>query len=915
MDVVHFSTWVRGLGTRMGVRGAVWWLGGAVAVVGGAPQALPGQSPEKAAVATAAGTRAAPPSLPAHRLGGAEPRIDGLLDEADWAAAAVARDFVVFEPDEGARPSQRTEVRVLYGAEAIFVGIRAFDSAPDSIVAQLARRDDRPHSDWVDVVIDSYHDRRTAFRFGVNPAGVKSDGYMYDDVQEDDAWDAVWEVATQTDEEGWTAEFRIPYSQLRFDGAARQTWGINFARFVARHMERSLWAPISKGDGALVSRFGELEGLRDLSPPARVEVMPYSLLRMEAAPGSAADPFHDPRDLSSAAGADVKYGITTDLTLDLTINPDFGQVEADPAQVNLTAFETFLPERRPFFAEGSNIFAFRFSEGDGDMASEGLFYSRRIGRAPRGRARGAAYADAPERTRILGAAKLSGKTRSGWSIGLLHALTAQENAQTADASGPLGDQLVEPAGHHGMARLVRDFRDGRSAVGVISTWTARDRSGAAALDLHDRAYTGGIDARHRFGDDRFMFQGYLLGSTVRGSAEAVARTQRSPARYFQRPDAGHTEFDPGRTSLGGWAASALFGKLAGGFWRFAGGGMARSPGFDSNDLGFMRETDFVSPFVWVAYQHYQPTEHLRSWSVNFNAWTPYSLGGEAFQKGANVNGNVTFKNFWGAYAGAMRESSGLSNASLRGGPMLRRDPSWGGWFGMWTDSRKALQVEAGGNWGVNPDTDSHRFGADGNLRWRPSSRATISAGPFVNWTDEGVQWVGRFPVAGDSDLADTGLEANDYLFGRLNQTTAGLTARADWTFSPTLSLQLYAQPFVSAGRYDDFRRVEEPRAERFADRFAPVGTRADGEGSLLADIDGDGSEEAFRRPDFSFKQLRSNAVLRWEYRPGSTLFVVWSQGRDHYSRDGAFSFRNDLGTLFDQPGSDVFMVKLSYWLG
>lgn len=875
----------------------------AAAMLGETPPTLLGQSPESGTEARSDGTAVAPPSLEAYRLGGAPPTLDGLLDEPDWEAAMVAEGFVVFEPNEGEAPLQKTHARVLYGEEAVYVGIRAFDSSPDSIVAQLARRDDRPHSDWVDVVIDSYHDRRTAFRFGVNPAGVKSDAYMYDDTNEDESWDAVWDVATRTDDQGWTAEFRIPYSQLRFDGAAQQTWGINFARFIARHMERSLWAPISRGDGALVSRFGDLEGLSNLSPPARVEVLPYSLFKMAAVPGSNADPFYDARDFSSAVGADVKYGITTDLTLDVTVNPDFGQVEADPAQVNLTAFETFFPERRPFFVEGSNFFAFRFSEGDGDMASEGLFYSRRIGRAPRGRVSGAMYADSPERTRILGAAKLSGKTRAGWSLGLLHVLTGRETALTADESGPLGDQMVEPSAQYGMVRVSKDFRDGKSAVGMVSTWTLRDGAAAEALELHSDAWTFGADARHRFGQDRYFVSGYLLGSTVRGSADAIARTQRSPARYFQRPDAEHTDFDPARTSLSGWAGSAVVGKISGGYWRFATGAMARSPGFDSNDLGFMREADFVSPFVWVGYHHYQPTEHLQRWNLNLNAWAPLSFGGEAFQRGANLNGSFTLHNFWGGYTGLMRETAGLSSASLRGGDMLRVDPSWGGWFGFWSDSRKALQIEAENNWGVSPDTDSWRYGTSVSLRWRPSSRATVSAAPFVDWQRDRTQWVGRF------DLDDP-----HYMFAHLEQTTAGITARADWTFSPTLSLQMYAQPFVSAGAYREFKQVENPRAEAYAERFAPVAVRTGG-GELFADIDGNGTAESFGNPDFNFKQLRSNVVLRWEYRPGSTLFAVWSQGRDHYSPQGTFSFGSDLGTLLNQRSEDVFILKLSYWIG
>ena len=869
----------------------------------GAPKPLMGQELDKSTETAPNGLSAPRPTLQAHRLT-TPPTLDGLLTEPDWAAARIATSFTVFEPNEGAAPSQRTEARVLFGDEAIYIGIRAFDTAPDSIVARLARRDERAHSDWVDVVIDSYHDRRTAFRFGVNPAGVKVDGYMFDDTEEDDSWDAVWDVATHTDERGWTAEFRIPYSQLRFDGAAQQTWGINFARFIARHLEMSLWAPISRGDGALVSRFGDLEGLRDLSPPTRLEVMPYSVVRMERSPGSTADPFHDPHDYSSSVGADLKYGLTTDLTLDVTINPDFGQVEADPAEVNLTAFETFFPERRPFFVEGSGIFAFRFSEGDGDMAREGLFYSRRIGRPPQGRVRSAAYQESPDGTRILGAAKLSGKTRSGWSLGLLHAVTGQAKARLADGAGTIREQAVEPAAQYGMARVSRDFREGRSAVGMISTWTRRDSGPAAELALHQGAYTGGIDARHRFGGDRFIVTGYLLGSTVRGSEAAIARTQRAPARYYQRPDGDHTLYDPTRTSLSGWAGSATLAKISGGYWRFATGAMARSPGFDSNDLGFMRETDFVAPFVWVGYQRFRPTEHFQNWRLGANAWAPYSFGGEGYQKGVNLNGGFTLNNFWGGFAGVMRQSAGLSNTALRGGPMLRQDPSWGGWFGFQSDSRKQLQLEVQNNWQLSPAKHSWSYGSRASFRWRPSSRATLAAGPFVNWRQEDLQWVARF---------DT--ESPNYIFAELGQTTAGVTTRVDWTFSPTLSLQAYAQPFVSAGDYGNLRRITDPRAHAYADRFAHVEAAAGEDGTVTTDIDGDGTTETFPNPDFNFKQFRSNVVLRWEYLPGSVLFAVWSQGRDHFAPTGDFSLGEDLGALFGQPGEDVLMVKLSYWVG
>ena len=814
---------------------------------------------------------------------------------------------MVFEPNEGMPPSQNTEARVLYGAEAIYVGIRAFDAAPDSIVTRLARRDERPHSDWVDVVIDSYHDKRTAFRFGVNPAGVKNDSYMFDDTNEDDSWDAVWDVATRTDDQGWTAEFRIPYSQLRFDGAAQQTWGINFARFIARHLERSLWAPISRGDGALVSRFGDLVGLRDLSPPTRLEVLPYSLVRMESAPGSAADPFYDPSDFSSTVGADVKYGLTTDLTLDVTINPDFGQVEADPAQVNLTAFETFFPERRPFFVEGSGIFSFRFSEGDGDMASEGLFYSRRIGRPPQGRVQSSGYSDAPDRTRILGAMKLSGKTSSR--------LVARRPARAHGTGGGAPRQRRQRVQRPG-GRATRPVRHGPGEQGLprgqerrgddLHVDGAATRPVAGALDLHSGAYTGGIDARHRFGDDRFIVSGYLLGSAVRGSAGGDRPHSALPGPLLPAPRCGTRRVRPdahltGRLGGFGDPGQDLRGLLA--LRDRRDGSLARLR-LQRSRLHAGRRLRGRRSYGSATSTSGQPSTCSAGTSTSTRG-PPTASGERPYSKGANANASFTLNNFWGGYIGVMRQSEGLSNTMLRGGPMLLRDHSWGGWYGFWSDSsRKQLQFEAGNNWQARPESGSWSYGADANVRWRPSPRATISAGPFVSWRKEDLQWVGRF-----------GAEVPNYIFAELSQTTAGITARADWTFSPNLSLQVYAQPFVSAADYNAFKRITDSRAPAYADRFAHMGTADGGDGNLLADIDGDGAAEPLRNPDFNFKQFRSNVVLRWEYQPGSALFLVWSQGRNHYAQTGDFSFRDNLDTLLGEPGQDVFMLKLSYWLG
>lgn len=829
--------------------------------------------------------------------------VDGFADEAVWSSAQVATDFVQFQPAEGEPATERTTAQVVYGTDALYVYLRAYDSDPAEVVGQLTRRDQDSYSDLLGVVIDSYFDRRTAFHFAVNPLGVKHDIYRFDDTEEDSGWDAVWDVATRRTEDGWAAEFEIPYSQLRFRNASDQTWGINFIRDIARRQEVAVWAPTAQSDGAIVSRFGELRGLRGLESMNRMEILPYTVASLERAPGDPGDPFYSPNATFGAAGVDVKYGVTSDLTLDVTVNPDFGQVEADPAQVNLSQFETFLPERRPFFLEGSSIFNFSIALGDGDGANESLFYSRRIGRAPQGRADpGDGYVDVDDQSTILGAWKLSGKTAGGWSIGVMHALTAEENATVALPTGQRTEQSVEPLSNYGVLRLQKDFRDGRSAIGVIGTGLVRDAGVADALELRSRAVTGGVDFRHRFAGERFQVDGYVLGSHVTGSEAAIERTQRSPARYYQRPDAGHVTYDPTRTSLSGASANIGVRKFSGGYWRFGTGVQARTPGFETNDVGFLNEADFISTWGWIGYHRNDEHGPFRNWGLNLNGWTVRDWDGNRTGRGGNVNFNGQFKNFWYAYGGVNRDLSTLSDAVLRGGPLYRRPASTNFWTGFGTDSRKAVQFNFN-SWGnVRPESDSHTYQLSPNVRVRPSGRATFNVGTFVTRNVQDAQWV---------SLIET--DESHYLFGRIDQTTVGVTARVDFAFTPTLSLQLYAQPFVSAGAYDDFKQVADPLADQYEGRFTGVPASATDDG-YEADLDGNGSLESFRNPDFNVSQFRSNAVLRWEYRPGSALFLVWSQGRDTFAPDGSFDLGRDMRDLFRSSAGDVFLVKFSYWM-
>jgi hypothetical protein len=847
--------------------------------------------------------RATVPSLQAVRIEGTPPHIDGDLSDPAWRRAMVARDFVQVEPREGAPASERTEARVLYDDEALYVGIRAYDAHPDSIVGQLTRRGQQSYSDVLHVLVDSYADRRTAFRFTVNPLGVQTDAYHFDDHREDEGWEAVWEVATQIDSLGWTAEFRIPLSQLRFPRVEEQTWGINFGREIARRGELSVWSPFSAQERARVSRFGRLTGLRELRPGARMELLPYTAANLARSPGEADDPYWRRSDAGIDAGLDLRMGIMRNLTLDATVNPDFGQVEADPARVNLTAFETFLPEQRPFFQEGAGIFRFGIGLGDGDGENQTLFYSRRIGRAPQGSPpAGAEWADAPSRTRILGAAKVSGQPGRGWSVGGLGAVTGEARARVT-TDGVEERIAVEPRTTYGVGRVQRDLREGESAVGAIATLTHREGAAADRLALRRDGYAGGVDFRHRFREGTMELRGYLLGSHVSGSRDAIARTQGSSARYFQRPDAPHLEMDTLATSLAGWSGTLELWKMGGGPWKFAALTQARSPGFEVNDLGFMPQADYVTQAGFVGYFHNEPGAYLRTWNLNTNVFGSWSFGGERTGGGGNVNGSLTTNGHLGLYGGVNVNPGALDPRLLRGGPAMRTESGWNGWAGVNSDGRRDLQASWHTNWSVRPESDSWSLDLSPSVRWRPSGSITLRGGPFLNRRVEDRQWVAGVQAG----------EERHYLFGRMDQTTAGMNLRADMALTPRLSLQLYAQPFMSSGEFSRFKRVSDPRADRYEDRFQPLHVVPEG-GRYHVDLDGNGEAESFAAPHFERMQFRSNAVLRLEYRPGSTLYVVWAQSRDHVGDEGRFRVGDGIDTLFSAPPENVFMVKMSHWL-
>jgi hypothetical protein len=835
------------------------------------------------------------------------PQVDGRLEDEAWENAVFMSDLIQRDPHEGEPPSERTEFAVVYSDAAIFVGVRAFDSEPDRVKGQLTRRDVMSPSDWIAVAFDSYLDRRTAFVFVVNPAGVKVDIFYFDDNSEDDSWDAVWDVGTSRDSLGWIAEFRIPFSQLRFPERDTHTFGFQVYRQIDRLNEELFWRLPPKDQSGFVSLFGDLEGIEGIEPPRRLEVIPYVAGRGLRAPAVEGDPFRTGREQDGRIGGDLSFGVTSNLTLNATINPDFGQVEADPAVVNLSAFETFYPEKRPFFNEGIDVFRFPIGLGDGDGGNEQLFYSRRIGRRPQGWAdKRGGYAETVPVTTILTAAKLSGKAPSGWTMGLLGALTAEEKANVVDSQGNPHEDVVEPRSGYFVGKLARDYRGGLTQVSVFGTGVVRDLPDNVDY-LRSDAWAGGIRWSHRFRNDTYSFNGWLAGSHVRGSEEAVERTQHSSARYYQRPDAEHLTLDPTRTSLSGLQGQFIFGKHAGGSWRFSTGLDTRSPGFEVNDAGFQQDADRTIYYVWGGYRQLQPGSLVRRSNLNFNAWTAWDFGWDRVSTGGNVNGGFTLLNYWGGYAGIGYDHEALSTGALRGGPAIIRPASVNAWTGFYSDDRKALRGGGGVNFSPVNESGSWRYSVHVNLSWRPTAYLDLIGAPGLS------RRLNTWQYLQESEALGT----DHYVFGELEQTTVSTTFRANATFTPDISLQIYAEPFVSTAAYDGFKEVSDPRAPHFDDRFHvyTADELIEEDGDYSVDLDGSGEADiSIGNPNFTYISFRSTVVLRWEYRLGSTLFLVWQHGREDANDDGTFRVGSNLDTMFRIAPTNMFVLKLNYWL-
>ncbi len=837
------------------------------------------------AAATAAAQqppRPAAPSATAARAVRAErpPRIDGRDDDPVWRIAPKYSGFRQFQPRVDVNPSFATEFQVAYDDKNLYVFVRMFDPHPDSIMHALSRRDVRGPSDQIKLLIDSYGDKRSGFEFAVNPDGVKRDYAMSNDTQEDDSWNGVWDAATRVDSLGWTAEFRIPLSQLRYAPSESNTFGFGIWRDIERYNERDSWPLWSPTRNGIVSQLGALVGLAGISRDRRLELTPYAVTK------NVERTFADSRlgrNQQVTAGGDLKLALTPNVTLDATINPDFGQVEADPAVVNLTAFETFFAERRPFFIEGTGLYQFALNcyIVVDCSTNEGLFYSRRIGRSPSLRD---IYGDATTATStpIAAATKLTGRTKDGLSFGVLDAVTP--------AVKGLNDATVEPLTNYGVLRAVQDFRGGDAGVSVIATAVNRSLDALTNPYLHSSAYTGGATFRNRFVQGEYELAGQFAASQLAGSQAVMTRTQTDAVHYFQQPDS-RLELDTTRTSLGGHAEQLKFGKYGGGVTRFETSLVRQSPGFDVNDIGYLRRADLLDWSTWAALSFRDARGIYRWLQVNGNHWETWNTSGTRLENALNFNGHMGLNNNWDVHLGSTfaKLTPSYCDRCTRGGPALRQSRAMYPWGGVNTDNRRTVSAGMWVNLAFADESRTFNSSLSPYVNFRLSSRLQINVGSNFSAGHDNTQWYGNF-----TDSASV----THYTFAHLQQRTVSMNTRINYTLTPDLTFEFYGEPFVTTGTYTDVRELSAtPRAAGYADRFRPY------------------TPPAGSQTSFEYKQLRTNSVVRWEYRPGSTLFVVWAHGRqDALSQNLNQSWMRDYRDLFSLHPDNTFLVKIAYWV-
>ncbi len=839
--------------------------------------------------------------------------IDGRLDDDGWREAHFFADFQQKEPEQGAAPTERTEIAFVYDGGAIYIGARMFHQDPSNIAEVMTRRDEMGNVETLAISLDTYLDRRTAYSFAITAAGVRIDWYNPSDTEHrrDFTYNPVWEARVQRDSLGWTAEMRIPFSQLRFNETGQ--WGINVNRWIPTKNEDIYWVYVPREETGWASRFGDLTGVEDIESSSRKEFMPYVASDTRVYSRELVDednPFGAQTEFDGRIGADFKMGLGSNLTLDATVNPDFGQVEADPAVVNLSAFEVTFGERRPFFVEGAQLL-----RGNGQMGPQ-YYYSRRIGASPHGWPE-ADFTDRPDATTILGATKITGRLASGLSVGALGALTSAEHARTYDAGLDRFDEVkVEPMAGWGVVRLQQEVGASGSTLGLTATGVRRSFGGITdplRHEMNEQAFTGGGDFLLRLDGKRYELNGHVGLSYVAGSDNAIASVQLSSAHYFERPDQNHVTFDPTRTSLFGTSGSLQFRKVEGDHWLFGLGAWADTPEFELNDVGVIRQADDIATWGNLTYRETEPGPVFRDYSLTLNTQNGFNFGGVHKQARFGMFGNSQMWNYWRTHI-SLNYNVGVQNDRLtRGGPLMGR-PAWGS-VGVGIANNHTASTR----WDVNFMYGNLNLGNDWffdfGVGFEPSDRFTFRIAPGVSWMTDRRQYYTTLDRETDRTYGQR------YIFSTVDRKTVSMQLRANYSFSPDLNLEFYAEPFAASGKFTRFGEL--PEAQSFDLReYGTDGTTIDeiveldeeGNSTRLYEVT-DGAETFYLDDnDFNTISFRSNLVMRWELRPGSTLFVVWQRNLSDYASIGDPVNVGDMFSSLGAAGQNILALKLSYWL-
>ena len=837
--------------------------------------------------------------------------LDGKLKEIDWQNNNGYENFIQREPNEGELPTERTVIKVAYDDNAIYVGAKLYDSSPDSIVARLSRRDEWVYSDHFTLYLDPFHDKRSGYFFTINAAGSLIDGVLFNDDWDDESWDGVWEGKVTQDSAGWCVEMRIPFSQMRFNKTDLNIWGINVRRRIARKNENDYLVFVPKNESGFVSHFADLVDMHDISPPWQAELLPYFTTRAEYIKPENGDPFNDGSNYLPGAGLDLKMGVGSNLTLSGTINPDFGQVEIDPAVINLTDVETFFPEKRPFFIEGSTNF--NFGRGGArsywvfNWGNPNFFYSRRIGRDPQGSTPDADFVDYPSGTHIFGAAKLTGKFSGNWNFGTIQSLTKREYARI-QIDGIENRAEVEPLAYYGVIRAQKEFDEGSQGLGFISTLALRNFKDDRLQDEFNKgALSLGVDGWTFLDSSRtWVLAGWTGMSSVNGNNQRMIDLQESSRHYFQRPDATHVSIDSTANSLTGYAGRFHINKQKGNLFINTAFGFV-TPSFDVNDLGFFFRSDVINAHLGGGYSWTTPTEFYRELSLGAAIFRSYDFGGEITWQGIFHFGDLEFLNYYIIDWDFAYYPESMNNTRTRGGPYSLNPTSYFADLFLRTDRRNDWVISMYGDTWQNGFSKFRSVGF--GIEFRPVPNISFTISPEYDWNLDFSQYIGTF----DDPLA-VRTYGKRYVYGELDHKTYSASIRLNWTFSPTLSLQLYVQPLISTGKYLRYKELEAARKYDFIN-YGEGNTTFDDK-NYIADPDGDGPapEIDIGNNDFNFLSLRGNTVLRWEYSPGSVIFLVWTQSRADVEDNGNIKFGDSFNKLVDLQPDNIFMVKFTYWI-